>query len=130
MCFEEQLTGLSTLHRPQQEFSPIPQRDLTLQSMVKIWSGDSSGPSVDEFLRSIELVAQTRNWSDMDRKIVRRLKTTGVAAACLDSHPELSKSDSTFSALESVLTTRFQGVEDPEQHFLAVNTIIRRSKKK
>lgn len=105
------------------EASPATRKELGLQSMIKLWSGEASGPPVSEFIRSLEMVAATGGWSDRDSKMICRLKTTGAAAACLDAHPELLKSESTFEDFKKVLRRRFEGLVDPERNLMALNSI-------
>lgn len=103
--------------------APLVKRELALQAMIKPWSGDAEGPSVEEFLQSVKLVALTGHWTDQDQKMICRLKTTGAAAACLAAHPELLRPEATFSEFETALRRRFEGSQDPERHLLALNTI-------
>lgn len=102
---------------------PAPRKDLGLQSMIKLWSGESTGPSVEEFLKLIDMVASTGNWQDQDKKFICRLKTIGPAAACLDAHPELMKPESTYAEFQTVLRRRFGECMDPERHLLALNSV-------
>jgi hypothetical protein len=76
--------------------SPRVRKDLGLQSLVKIFSGEN-GQSVEEFLQNLKLVSETGNWEERNKKFICRLKVTGPAAACLDAHPELSEETATFA---------------------------------
>lgn len=101
-------------------------RDLSLQSLIKPFTGDASGPPVDEFLRNIKLASETGHWEEADRKLICRLKVTGTAATCLDSYPELFEPGVGFAEVERVLRERFGRTQEPQQYLLELMTTTQR----
>lgn len=118
---EGELRAVKEPLQRQGDVSPRGHKELGLHALIKTWSGEPSGPTVDEFLRSIEMAATAGHWSDQDKKLMCRLKTTGPAAACLDAHPELMRAEATIGDFVAVLKRRFGGTSDPERYLLALN---------
>ena len=55
------------------EVGRLGRKDLSLQSMIKPWGGETSSRPVEEFLDYLEEVAASGAWEDTDRVRVCRL---------------------------------------------------------
>lgn len=118
----ELLSQDSRSHASRQITSSV-RKDLGVQSLVKSFSGEEGSQSVREFIQNLKLIAQLGNWEDNDLKFICRMKTTGAAATCLDTHPELLSVVSKFEDYERILKQRFEKSLDPERWLFALSAI-------
>jgi len=106
-----------------QQAGKLGKRDLSLQNMIRSWSGENTEVSVNEFIREIEMVALSGKWTDADKALVCRVKVSGAAAAFISSHPRLQDMNTPFSHYSELLKERFQDLTTPEENLLALNSI-------
>lgn len=66
--FKGKLSAMRNSLRHQGDTSPCPHKKLGLHEMITSWTGEPSGPTVDAFVRSIEIAAATGHWSEQNKK--------------------------------------------------------------
>lgn len=101
----------------------VARKEMALQTMVAPWSGEPSDIPVEEFLRGVELVAESGNWEDRDKALVTRMRLKGQAAAFLASRDDLIETGVTYARLKEALVDRFQDQTTPQQYLLQLSGI-------
>lgn len=101
-------------------------REMGLQALIKPWSGETGAPPAKDFLNEIEMVAESGAWTDHDKRLICKLKTTGAAAVFVSSHPIFSAAVSSFEDYKRAILERFQDHRTPEQNLLALNSVSQR----
>ena len=89
-------------------------RDLSLQSLVKPWSGLSGSPQIDSVLDQLELSAKCGNWSDEDMANICRLKLEGNAARFGKTVGSVSGEEGHYTTLKKSLLLRYGGHKSHE----------------
>lgn len=102
---------------------PRSKRDLSLQHLIKPWSGEEKGIPVKDFFKEIEAVAASGHWTESDKGLICRMKLAGAAALCVSGHPELQTEQTGFEDYKRILTKRFEDVITPEQHMLELHSV-------
>lgn len=102
--------------------SPRRIKDFSLQTLINSWSGDEGSTSIQEYLRSIELIGASGNWDDGDIALVTRMRLKGQAAAFLASRSELQGIVS-YAELKSALLERFSDRTSPQQYLLQLSSM-------
>jgi transposase InsO family protein len=91
-----------------------PRRDLSLQSLVKPWSGLSSSPPIEFFFDQLEIAAKCGNWADEDIINICRLKLEGNAASFLKTVVSLKGEEGDFLSVKKALLNRYGGHKSHE----------------
>lgn len=101
----------------------LPRKDMSLQAMVSPWSGEEGSIPVAEFVRGIELVAESGHWEERDKALVLRMRLKGQAASFLASRLDLQEAEVSYDLLKQALIGRFRDELSPQHHLLLLNTM-------
>lgn len=78
--------------------------DLSIQTLIPIWTGESGQPTIKEFLDKFDRVAEAGGWNEDNRRMILLLKLQGPAERCLQGLDPLPS----YSELRGLLIKRFQ----------------------
>ena len=92
-------------------------KDLSLVSLVPIWSGGGTALPINEFFETIEGSAAIGNWTEADQNQVCALKLTDAARAFYSATPELRNPTITWQDFKERFLLRFRDVRSVQYHF-------------
>jgi hypothetical protein len=81
-------------------------KDLSLVNLVQNWTGTSASCGLQEFLNSVDTIADLGNW-DEDKVRVATLKFVDTARSFYDATPELHKKDIKWTEFKKLFAERF-----------------------
>jgi len=106
--------------------SPNAHKDLSLVSLVPIWSGSESAVSLEGFFSSIEGSAKIGNWAEADSLQVAVLKLAESARTFCFSCPELHAKTVTWQSFKATFRERFKDVRTDQFHYMQLQTARQR----
>jgi hypothetical protein len=109
---ERMLAGTPTVHK-----------DLSLISLVQMWSGSESTATLEEFFSSIQTAAWIGRWEEKDQLEVAKLKLADSAKVFYQGCAELHAKNVTWEKFKSVLRQRFRDVHTDQCHYMRLQTV-------
>jgi len=123
---EEQLRLLTTANEAFAR-STAPRKDLSLQGMIRTWSGDENSMPVEEFFRRFERAAVSGNWDENDKLAICESKLTGAASSFVTARPDLLSTEITFQEYKKAIIERFS-IEKPRDFYIKALAAARQEK--
>jgi Zinc knuckle len=99
----------------------VSRRDLSMQSLIKPWSGDSTSRSVQEFVDLLSDVGACGGWSERELLTIGRAKLEGPAATFIASQGPIVS----FVHLKELLSERFGDLTGYEVYEAELRSIVR-----
>jgi hypothetical protein len=96
-------------------------KDLSMQSLIKPWSGDSTSRSVQEFIGLLSEVGACWGWSERELLTIGKAKLEGPAATFIVSKGTIDS----FVHLKELLSERFGDISGFEVYEEELRSIVR-----
>lgn len=74
-------------------------------------SGDGKGPTVEAFVKQINVAARLGRWTDCHKYFITRSKCKGIAAEFLEGLDDEEEEEPTYAGLKLALEERFKKIE-------------------
>jgi len=113
---------ISNLRSQVSSSRPTAPKDLSLISLIPMWSGTEKLVGVKEIFESLESSAKIGNWSQFDKIQITVLKLTEIAKAFYSSNPELNSADISWENFKAKFLHRFRDVRGDQYHFMQLQT--------
>jgi hypothetical protein len=96
-------------------------KDLSMQSLIKPWSGDSTSRSVQEFIGLLSEVGACGGWSERELLTIGKAKLEGLAVAFIASKGTIDS----FVRFKEILSERFGDISGFEVYEEELRSIVR-----
>ena len=97
-------------------------KDLSLISLIPKFSASETGTPLEEFISSIENVANLGLWLDKDKLQIATLRLTDVARQFYNSCSELHAHDATWQKFKDEFRQRFRDTHTDQYHYLRLHS--------
>jgi hypothetical protein len=97
-------------------------KDLSLIAPIPKWSASETGIPLEEFLSSVENIANLGLWQDKDKVQIAALRLTDVARQFYNSCLELHAPDVTWQIFKDEFRQRFRDTHTDQYHYLRLHS--------
>jgi hypothetical protein len=102
--------------------APTVHKDLSLVSLVLMWSGSDSAVTLEEFFASIEASAKIGRWEESDKHEIAVLRLTGSTKLFYQGRAKLHEDGVTWQIFKDAFRRRYKDIHTNQYHFMKLQT--------